>query len=164
MSVDDIGPAAGLPNHFKITEEEKGENKEDGCEGFLQPVGQPHNHDQPAQQDKGRDPEKSPGIAGDFRGAAEDKGLGLGWDHLEVPPGCRNKEDKRRSNPENAVPDHGLAQVCFLDMNVLKKSDGRKEGLKNPSQKLLVSSQFPGVSIKEMMPSMMKREIHAAIK
>jgi len=47
---------------------------------------------------------------------------------------------------------------------VLKKRDGGNEGLRNPDQNPLFSNQFPGVSINETMPSIMKRESHAVMK
>jgi len=41
---------------------------------------------------------------------------------------------------------------------------GSMDGLKKPSQKLFVSSQTPGVSMKSMMPLMKNRESQAKMK
>ena len=50
------------------------------------------------------------------------------------------------------------------ESDVRKKSAGHMVGLKKPSQKLLVLSQFPGVSMKSIIPLIKNKESQAKIK
>ena len=50
------------------------------------------------------------------------------------------------------------------DMAVRKKRAGHMVGLKKPSQKLLVSSQSPGVSMKPIIPLIKNKDSHANTK
>ncbi len=64
------------------------------------------------------------------------------------------KEDVTRANMEAKTK----------EIKVRKNTEGQNVGLKNPLQKSRFSSHAPGVSMKSIIPVIMKRDIQAQMK
>ena len=89
---------------------------------------------------------------------------GMGADIVDVNMGCPVPKIAKHHAGCSLMREPEHAAAIIRAIQVLKTSDGKKPGLKNPAQKSRFSAQLPGVSMTPMMPLISSSDIQAARK